>query len=226
MDVASRVTARRAGNVRKCAGQRQSSTGQEAGPEVTGDHSPAGRPAHGNGRPVTRNPGRPVAALTPRRVGMRVLYAAACIAAAVALVASGLSYRTVNAVQSIGSSHAIKSGPSIGAQNILLMGLESRRYWNGKILPKRILRKLHAGNAQQVAAGTGGNDTNTLILIHIFAGGRKAVGFSIPRDDWVHFAGTIGSQQVGKIDQAYGVSLYFREQQLTANDPHISKDTL
>ena len=35
--------------------------------------------------------------------------------------------------------------------------------------------------------GCGGNDTNTLILIHIPAGGKKAVGFSIPRDDWVTF---------------------------------------
>ncbi|MGO8961486.1 MAG: LCP family protein [Streptosporangiaceae bacterium] len=148
------------------------------------------------------------------------------MAAAVALVGSGFSYLTVSAVRSIGSSHAIKSGPSIGAQNILLMGLESRRYWNGTILPARILRKLHAGNAQQVRAGTGGNDTNTLILIHIFAGGRRAVGFSIPRDDWVHFVGTIGSQQVGKIDQAYGVSLYYREQELTARYPHISRDRL
>ncbi len=159
-------------------------------------------------------------------MGKDILYAAACLAAVIALVGSGLSYLTVNAVRSIGSSHAIKSGPSIGAQNILLMGLESRRYWNGTILPAHILRRLHAGNAQQVAAGTGGNTTNTLILIHIFAGGRKAVGFSIPRDDWVQFAGTLGPQQAGKIDQAYGVSLFFREQALTAKNPRISKDRL
>ena len=53
------------------------------------------------------------------------------------------------------------------------MGLESRRDWNGNILPNSILAKLHAGNAQAVANGDGGNDTNTLILIHIFAGGKK-----------------------------------------------------
>ena len=53
------------------------------------------------------------------------------------------------------------------------MGLESRRDWNGNILPGRVLAALHSGNAQQVANGTGGNDTNTLILIHIFAGGRR-----------------------------------------------------
>ncbi len=159
-------------------------------------------------------------------MAFRAGYGLACIVAVFALVGSGLSYMTVRAVRSIGSSHAIKSGPSVGAQNILLMGLESRRYWNGTILPAHILNKLHAGNAQQVAAGTGGNTTNTLILIHIFAGGRRAVGFSIPRDDWVQFAGTVGPQHVGKIDQAYGVSLYYREQQLTAKNKYIGKDRL
>jgi LCP family protein required for cell wall assembly len=193
---------------------------------VTGDRSPAGRPASVNARRRAGAAGSPGPLLTPRRMGFRAGYALACIVAVFALVGSGLSYMTVRAVSSIGSSHAIKSGPSIGAQNILLMGLESRRYWNGTILPAHILNKLHAGNAQQVAAGTGGNTTNTLILIHIFAGGRRAVGFSIPRDDWVQFAGTIGQQQVGKIDQAYGVSLFYREQQLTANNKYISKDRL
>jgi len=157
---------------------------------------------------------------------MRAGYALSCILATVALLASGLSYLAVRDVRSIGTSHAIVSGPSTGPQNILLMGLESRRYWNGDILPPRILAKLHAGNAAQVAAGTGGNTTNTLILIHIFAGGRKAVGFSIPRDDWVQFAGTVGPQQIGKIDQAYGVSLYFKEQQLKAQDPGVTKNRL
>jgi len=34
--------------------------------------------------------------------------------------------------------------------------------------------------------GVGGQDTNTLILIHIFAGGKKAVGFSsVQRLMWI-----------------------------------------
>jgi LCP family protein required for cell wall assembly len=153
-------------------------------------------------------------------------YSLSCAAAAVALVVSGFSYFAVQDVASISSSHAIVSGPSIGAQNILLMGLESRTDWAGNILPSNILRALHAGDKQQVEAGGGGNDTNTLILIHIPAGGKKAVGFSIPRDDWVNFAGTVGPQQQGKIDQAYGVSLYYKEQQAKAADPGISQDRL
>jgi LCP family protein required for cell wall assembly len=141
-------------------------------------------------------------------------------------VASGFSYLAVHGLAGIGTSDAIASGPSTGPQNILLMGLESRRYFNGNILPPRILAKLHAGSARAVAAGLGGNDTNTLILLHISAGGRKAVGFSIPRDDWVQFADTTGPQQSGKVDQAYGVSMFYTEQQLSARNPGISQDRL
>jgi len=169
-------------------------------------------------------PERRSAANTARRTVLGTGYGLACVAAAVVLIVSGFSYLGVRKISDIGSSHAIVSGPSIGAQNILLMGLESRTYWNGTILPPKILAKLHAGSAQAVADGTGGNDTNTLILIHIFAGGKKAVGFSIPRDDWVNFAATIGPQQVGKIDQAYGVSMFFREQQVVTHHPDMSRN--
>jgi len=153
-------------------------------------------------------------------------YAFTCILAALTLTASGFTYFVVRDVASIGRSHAISSGPSIGAQNILLMGLESRRDWNGDILPTRILAKLHAGNRAAVANGTGGNATNTLILIHIFAGGKRAIGFSIPRDDWVTFADTVGPQQVGKIDQAYGVSMYYEQARLRQEHPAMGADEL
>jgi LCP family protein required for cell wall assembly len=163
----------------------------------------------------------------PRRwLAGKAGYTASCITSAIVLVASFFCYITVQDLADIGSSNAIASGPSVGAQNILLMGLESRRYWNGTILPAYILRKLHAGSAAAVAAGVGGNDTNTLILIHVPAGGRRAVGYSIPRDDWVQFADTLGPQQTGKIDQAYGVSMFYREQQLSASEPGISQDRL
>jgi LCP family protein required for cell wall assembly len=156
----------------------------------------------------------------------RTGYSLSCLLAAIVLAASGFSYFVVRDVSAIGGSHAITSGPSIGAQNILLMGLESRRDWNGNILPNHILHQLHAGSAQGVANGVGGNATNTLILIHIPAGGKKAVGFSVPRDDWVNFAGTVGPQQQGKIDQAYGVSMYYEQAKLKAQNPSISQNDL
>ena len=104
------------------------------------------------------------------------------------------------------------------------MGLESRTDWNGNILPPAVLQALHACNAQEVADGFGGNDTNTLILIHIPAGGKKAVGFSIPRDDWVTFPTAYDGQTQGKIDQAYGLALAAEESQLRQQDPTMSQD--
>jgi LCP family protein required for cell wall assembly len=169
---------------------------------------------------VSRVQGQPVvssrAGASSRRHVHTAGYTLTCVFSALVLVASGLSYFVVRDVSSIGSSHAITGGPSIGAQNILLMGLESRRDWNGNILPARILNHLHAGSVQGVA----------LILLHIPAGGKKAIGFSIPRDDWVNFAGAVGSQQQGKVDQAYGVSMFYQQQQLKAQNPNITQNQL
>ena len=85
-------------------------------------------------------------------------YALSCVAAALVLAVSGFTYFVVRDVSAIGGSHAINSGPSIGAQNILLMGLESRTDWNGNVLPTDILNALHAGSRQGVctraSAGT------------------------------------------------------------------------
>jgi LCP family protein required for cell wall assembly len=188
-------------------------TGQAAGPAGDGGQRPRSRRAAPGGRRS-----RPPAA---RWTG----YSVSCVLSAVVLAASGLSYLGIKDLRSIGNSDAIVSGPSTGPQNILLMGLESRTYWNGDILPWSILKYLHAGSRRAVEAGTGGNATNTLILIHVFANGRRAVGFSIPRDDWVNFAGTPGPVQQGKIDQAYGVSLAYTEQQLATKDPGMSGNT-
>src|SRR5579863_10062260 len=134
-------------------------------------------------------------------------YTLSCGLAVVVLVVSGFAYYVRAQVDAIGGSNAIVGGgPSVGAMNILLMGLESRTDYHGNILPPDLLAALHAGSYQEVENGTGGQDTNTLILIHIFAGGQRAVGFSIPRDDWVTFPKAYDGQSQGKIDQAYGLA--------------------
>src|SRR5260221_6910962 len=129
---------------------------------MTGSRARATRPASARDRYGTGVPGRSGARMAPGGVWGRTWYALSCILAALVLVASGLSYVLVRDVSSIGDSHAIASGPSTGPQNILLMGLESRRDWNGNILPPKILSKLHAGSAQAVANGTGGDRPHTL----------------------------------------------------------------
>ena len=135
-------------------------------------------------------------------------YALSCVAAALVLAISGFSYFVVRDVSSIGGSNAVSGSASTGAMNILLMGLESRTYWSGQPLPHSLTNAMHIGSI-------GGQDaTNTLIVLHIFAGGRKAVGFSIPRDDWVTFPKAYDGQTQGKIDQAYGFALAEKEQSL------------
>ena len=128
------------------------------------------------------------------------------------LVVSGVAYYGTKAVNSLGTSPNLSGGPSTGPMNILIMGLESRTYWDGTSVDHHIATILHTGTA---ADGNGGNAANALILLHIFAGGHKAVGFSIPRDAYVPMVGTLGfGTTPSKIDNAYG---YAMAQQI-AND--------
>jgi LCP family protein required for cell wall assembly len=146
----------------------------------------------------------------------KVGYAVSCVLAALVLTASGVAYYVKNQADSVGGSNVLSGGPSTGPMNILLMGLESRTYWSGQPLPRGLEDAMHIGSV-------GGNATNTLILIHIFAGGQKAVGFSIPRDDWVNMAGTGGyGGAQGKIDQAYGFAMSSKMSQLASQDPSMS----
>jgi anionic cell wall polymer biosynthesis LytR-Cps2A-Psr (LCP) family protein len=128
-----------------------------------------------------------------------VWYAVSCVAAAAVLVVSGIANHVVGQVASIGSGIMISGGggSSSGAMNILVMGLESRTDFHGNQIDHHLQVMLHSGSQ-------GGQATNTLILLHIFAGAQRAVGFSIPRDDWVTYPHTYDGQTQGKIDQAYG----------------------
>ena len=139
----------------------------------------------------------------------KAVYVLVCLGAAVLLVVAGYAHKVVGLTTAIGQgipidNGAINPGPTVGAMNILVMGLESRTNYEGQTLPNSLLTAMHAGNASSVSAGqVGSQDTNTLILIHIFAGGQKAVGFSIPRDDLVTYPHTYDGQSEGKIDGAY-----------------------
>lgn len=135
----------------------------------------------------------------------KVLYGLGCVIAAVVLVVSCVAYYGAKTVNGLGASPNLSGGPSTGPMNILIMGLESRTYWDGTSVDHHLATVLHIGTA---ADGNGGNAANTLILLHIFAGGRKAVGFSIPRDAYVPMAGTMGfGASPSKIDNAYGYAM-------------------
>lgn len=137
----------------------------------------------------------------------KIGYAVSCVIAAAVLLVAGYAYHVEDQLGGIESSNALSGGPQTGEMNILLMGLESRTDYNGNILSPGLLAAMHAGSVYGVKnLGVGGQATNTLILIHIFAGGKKAVGISIPRDDWITFPKAYDGQSEGKIDQAYGLA--------------------
>jgi LCP family protein required for cell wall assembly len=146
--------------------------------------------------------------LTPRAgkmVAAKLGYGVLCLLGAVTLVVSGYAHKAVGYITQTEKGITISGGPTTGAMNILVMGLESRTNYEGQTLSAQELTETHSGNVQSVSSGqVGAQDTDTLILIHIFAGGQKAVGFSIPRDDLVTYprATYLGITR-GKIDQAY-----------------------
>src|SRR5215469_4592009 len=118
----------------------------------------------------------------------KVLYGVLCLVAGGILVVAGIARNEVTLVRASAKGVALPGGKTVGAMNILVMGLESRTNYEGQVLPNSLLTAMHAGRASSVAAGQiGSQDTNTLILVHIFAGGKRATGFSIPRDSVVTF---------------------------------------
>lgn len=112
--------------------------------------------------------------------------------------ATGLGWSQVHRLTSgLSTADVLDSGPTAPTQeqNILLVGLDTRTDAQGNPLPQDLLDQLHAG-----AASDGGDNTDTMILIHIPAGGGNAVAFSIPRDSFVQLAGGYGKH---KINSAY-----------------------
>ncbi|HUN32196.1 MAG TPA: LCP family protein, partial [Trebonia sp.] len=146
----------------------------------------------------------------PRLLAGKAFFTLACVAAAVVLVIAGSGAFVQREADSVGTSRVLAGGPSTGPMNILIMGLESRTYWNGQPVDAHLDHYLDIGSV-------GGEQTNTLILLHIFAGGTKAVGYSIPRDDYVQLYGTLGyagTPPMNKVDDAYNAGM----QQQMIND--------
>jgi LCP family protein required for cell wall assembly len=87
------------------------------------------------------------------------------------------------------------SSAPVPEQNILLVGIDSRTDAQGNPLPRALLDQLHAGGSS-----SGGDTTDTMIVVHIPAGGASATAISIPRDSYVQIAGGYGQH---KINSAY-----------------------
>jgi LCP family protein required for cell wall assembly len=130
--------------------------------------------------------------------GAKVLGA---LVSAVVVVVTGIgwmAYRTASI--GITTSDALAGEPaSTGSdQNILIMGLDSRRDQRGRPLPPDIYDALHAGGED-----SGDGDADALIVLHLPAADAPATAISIPRDDYVDLAGCPTSDCQGKIKEAY-----------------------
>lgn len=138
-----------------------------------------------------------------RRIGGRV---ALGLVSTVVLGVTGFAWTQLSRLDEaivtadvIGPSAQVPDGPAGEplkvAQNILVVGLDSRTDANGNPLPQNVLDALHAGSGDD-----GGDTTDTMIVVHIPAGGAAATAISIPRDSYVDIAGGFGKH---KINSAY-----------------------
>jgi LCP family protein required for cell wall assembly len=136
----------------------------------------------------------PPASTSSKVVWVRVGRAVLALASVITLIALGTSWAETNGIS---TANVIDPNAqnATGDQNILLVGLDNRTDAQGNPLPQSLLDQLHAGDQSD-----GGDNTDTIILIHIPAGGGKAVAFSIPRDSYVQLAGGYGTH---KINSAY-----------------------
>lgn len=87
--------------------------------------------------------------------------------------------------------------------NILIVGMDSRTDPHGNPLPDSELAMLSAG------PNSGEVNTDTMILVHIPAGGQQAVAISFPRDSYVQIAGGYGKH---KLNSAFA---YARNAEIT-----------
>jgi LCP family protein required for cell wall assembly len=114
--------------------------------------------------------------------------------------------------RSTAAAAVIGSGPSAPAaeQNILLLGVDSRTDPQGNPLPPALLDALHAGDTSD-----GGDTADSIIVVHVPAGGGRATAISVPRDSFVQLADGYGKH---KINSAYSRAVAFTTDSLTRSD--------
>lgn len=138
----------------------------------------------------------------------RPLRIALATAAALVLAVTGTAwglYRDLTA--GITTTDVITAGGDGGAQNILLVGVDSRTDAQGNPLPPEVLRGLNSG------ADTGVLNADTIMLLHVPDGGGAAVAFSVPRDSYVDIPG----YRTDKINAAYPATKAITADQLVAD---------
>ena len=139
-------------------------------------HGPSAT-AERRSRPA-RSPARPVDLRKRLRISL-------VVASALVLVLTGTAWGLFRHLTAgITTTDVIAGGEHGGAQNILVVGVDSRTDAKGNPLPPEMLRTLHSG------ADTGVLNSDTIMLLHVPEGGGSAVAFSIPRDSYVDIPGS------------------------------------
>lgn len=146
--------------------------------------------------PVTRP--RPVVPPAPRPGGRLVhrLRVTVAVLSAIVFLATGAAWSLYRDITGGIATTTAVSGDNGGAQNILLVGVDSRTDAQGNPLPAELLRELNSG------ADTGVLNSDTIMLLHVPEDGTGAVAFSIPRDSYTAIPG----RGRDKINAAYPVA--------------------
>lgn len=189
---------RRTGGRRPTAGRRDraGSPPPAAGGEPAAESGRRARRPRGSARRGRAPAAAAVAA--PRVFTGRPLQVVVAVAAALALVVTGVAWQQIDSLRSSLASIGglgLGGGDEDGAVDILLVGTDSRTDAHGNPLSQRELDALRAG--EEVA-----NNTDTIILIRVPNDGRSATALSIPRDTYVEVP-DIG---MSKINAAYGAT--------------------
>jgi LCP family protein required for cell wall assembly len=161
----------------------------------------------GTARPTRIRP--PVATLDPkpRRTVKQRFQLVLVVASVLVMVLTGTAwglYRDITA--GITTTNVIAGGDDDDADNILLVGVDSRTDAQGNPLPPALQRLLSSGPDSGVL------NSDTIILLHVPKGGGAAVAFSIPRDSYVNIPG----YQRDKINAAYPATKALAAEQLVA----------
>ncbi|MET0134574.1 MAG: LCP family protein [Kibdelosporangium sp.] len=157
--------------------------------------------------PGLRKPGR------WKRVAWMTGRVVVALASAAALTTAGLARDTVETVREkvpttdVLSEEVQRTAPPAddGANDILIVGSDTRTDAQGHPLPASILRQLRTEAADGV-------NTDTIILVRIPKDGSKGYAISIPRDTYVPIPG----YRDDKINAAYGATKYRTAQELAA----------
>jgi LCP family protein required for cell wall assembly len=166
------------------------------------ERQPAGSRYSARTRSVAPRPGMRLA----RRLRMITVLSSALVLGLTGVAWS--LYRDVTA--GIATTGIIAGGWNGGAQNVLLVGVDSRTDAQGKALPPAVLAQLHSG------PDTGAINSDTIMLLHVPADGRAAVAFSIPRDSYVDIPG----YRRDKINTAYPAKKAETAEQLIGGGEH------